>query len=215
MSITKNQSSTTSGTKSKYPNDSEQARWITLIRQGDKTAFGQIVAKYQRPVYNLCYQMLGNTDDAEDAAQEIFLRAYARLDSYDDRRQFSTWLFSIASHYCIDRLRSPRPILVSWDSLNNYWPAGFYSQPEKALLKVEATTEVQSLLNSLSPDYRLVVILKYWYTLSYQDIAETMGTTVSAIKSILFRARKVMAQTAIQQQRRVAIAPNRMVPATR
>lgn len=186
--------------------------WITLTRQGNTAAFGKIVEKYQRPVYNLCYRLLGNAAEAEDAAQEVFLRAYAKLESYDDRRQFSTWLFSIASNYCIDRLRKRRPALVSWDLLKDSWPDGGRTQPEQALLTAETTEEVQALLESLSPDDRLVVILRYWYTLSYQDMAETLGTTVSAIKSKLFRARKALARTASQPQK-AAKMPERMAPA--
>ena len=107
MSVAKGKSPENFETKSKYPDKSEQAMWITLTRQGNTAAFGKIVEKYQRPVYNLCYRLLGNAVEAEDAAQEIFIRAYTRLESYDDRRQFSTWLFSIAANYCIDRGNHP------------------------------------------------------------------------------------------------------------
>jgi RNA polymerase sigma-70 factor (ECF subfamily) len=199
-----------SETRCKYPNDPEQAKWITLTKQGDPAAFGNLVEKYRRPVYNLCYHMLRNAHEAEDATQEVFLRAYSKLDTYDEQRQFSTWLFSIASHYCLDRLKSPRIPLVSWDSLRDYWPDGNTAQPEKAFLKVEATQEVRDLLKTLRPDYRVIVILKYWYALSYQEIAQTLDTTVSVIKSKLFYARKKMAKAAIQQERGV-IAPGRMV----
>ena len=193
MSVAKSKSSKTFETRSKYPNDSEQTLWIALTKQGDKTAFGNIVAKYRQSVTNLCYRKLGNVDEAEDASQEIFLRAYARLDSYDDCRQFSTWLFSIATHYCIDRLRASRPALVSWDSLNDTWPDESKIQPEKVLLKAETAQEVKGLLKSLTPDYQGIIIMRYWYALCYQDIAKRLATSLSAIKSKLFRARKVMA----------------------
>lgn len=212
MSAAKSKASKNFETKSKYPDDSQQTRWITRTRQGDKTAFDNIVAKYEQSVYNLCYRKLGNVDEAEDAAQEVFLRAYARLESYDDRWQFSTWLFSIASNYCIDRLRRPQPALVSWDLLKDSWPAVGRTQPEQALLSAETTAEVQALLKSLSRDDRLVVMLRYWYTLSYQDMAETLGTTVSAIKSKLFRARKALARTATSQRQKAALTPKRMTP---
>jgi RNA polymerase sigma-70 factor (ECF subfamily) len=201
-----------SKTRCKYPNTPEQTQWLTLTRQGDKTAFNNIVEKYQRPVYNLCYYMLNHADEAEDATQEVFLRAYAKLDTYDEQRQFSTWLFSIASHYCLDKLKSPRLPLVSWDSLRDYWPDGDTAQPEKILLEAETTREVRALLETLKPDYRAAIVLKYWYTLSYQEIAQTLNTTVSAVKSRLFYARQKMAQTAIQQ-RRAVIGSNQMMPA--
>ena len=187
--------------KSKYPNTPTQTQWITLTRQGDKSTFNYIVEKYRQRVYNLCYQMLRNHQEAEDAAQEVFLRAYTKLDTYDEQKQFSTWLFAIASHYCLDRLKSPRVPLVSWDVLGDFYADKSTAQPEKTLLKAEATQEVRALLDTLQPNYRAAVVLKYWYTLPYQEIADILGTTVSAIKSRVFYARKKMAQTMEQQTR--------------
>lgn len=185
----------------KYPNNPEQSRWLTRTKYGDRQAFNNIVQKYQRPIYNLCYHMLQNVDESEDAAQEIFLRAYSKLNLYDDRRQFSTWLFSIASHYCIDRLKRPRVRWISWD----YLAPGHLSpedqntpQPERVLIEMETIQEARALLNSLSSEYQAAIILKYWYSMSYQEIAQTLDTTVSVIKSRLFRARRMMAQAAIQ-----------------
>ena len=80
-------------------------------------AFNNIVEKYQKPIYNFCYHMFDNANEAEDVAQEIFIWAYFKLDSYAETYKFSTWLFSIASHYCIDRLRKRRFQLVSWDDI--------------------------------------------------------------------------------------------------
>lgn len=178
-----------------YPSESDQTGWIRLTKHGDRRAFSNIVTVYQKPIYNFCYRMLQNKEETEDAAQEVFLRAYTRLNSYDDRYKFSTWLFSIASHYCIDRLRSRRVQLVSWEDVAPYHscPDQNAPQPERALLQAEAAGEVRLLLEALSPGYRTVIILKYWHTLSYQEIAQTLETTVSAVKSKLFRARKVMA----------------------
>ncbi len=178
-----------------YPTEPDQTVWIRMTKNGDRRAFNNIVTAYQQPIYNHCYRVLQNRDEAEDAAQEVFLRAYTRLNSYDDRYKFSTWLFSIASHYCIDRLRSRRVQLVSWEDVAPWYscPDQDVPQPEGALLKAEAAGEVRLLLEALSPGYRTVIILKYWHTLSYQEIAQTLETTVTAVKSKLFRARKVMA----------------------
>jgi len=188
------QNKSQSDTPSKYPNNPEQTMWLRRTKNGDSAAFSYIAEKYQQPVYNLCYRMLGQANDAEDAAQEVFIRAYANLDTYDDTRKFSTWLFSIASHYCVDRLRKRRFNLVPWDDLAPWYhvPGQATPQPEQALIKAETTQEIQALLNVLPPDYRSAVILKYWYAMSYQEIAQTLETTVSAVKSKLFRARKMM-----------------------
>jgi RNA polymerase sigma-70 factor (ECF subfamily) len=184
----------------KYPNDPEQTKWIVQTKQGDQTAFRQIVERYQRPVYNICYHMLRNPEDAEDAAQEVFLRAYAKLDTYDDGHHFSTWLFAIASHYCMDRWKRRSLPLVSWDSSGACLVDRETTQPEKVMLEAETSQEVRNLLQILRPDYRLLIIMKYWHTMSYEEIAKTLDTTVSTIKSKLFRAHKIMAQAVTQEE---------------
>lgn len=186
--------------QSKYPNDPEQTRWLTMAKRSQRAAFDNIVEKYQQPVYTLCYHMLNDAAEAEDAAQEAFIRAYFKLDSYDDTRQFSTWLFAIASHYCLDQLRKRRFQVVSWDDLSP-WQRSLPSEtghPERALLEAEVIQEVRHLLEALPPALRMPVILKYWHGLTCEEIAETMNTTVSAIKCRLFRARKKMAAQAAQ-----------------
>jgi RNA polymerase sigma-70 factor (ECF subfamily) len=184
-------------------NNPEEARWIIMARRGNSQAFSQLVGAYQRPIFNLCYRMLGDATEAEDAAQEVFIRAYLKFDTYDESRKFSSWLFSIGSHYCIDRLRKRRIQWISWDDLPPWrWlPHDDTPQPEEAFVNIETTQEIHDLLNTLPPDYRAAVILKYWHELPYEEIAEALDTTVSAIKSRLFRARKMMAGEATDQQK--------------
>jgi RNA polymerase sigma-70 factor (ECF subfamily) len=175
--------------------DQEQS-WIEAARQGDRNAFGLLVEAYQGPVYNLTYRMLGDPHEAEDAAQETFLRAYRKLDSYDPARKFSTWLLSIASHHCIDRLRRRR---LTWLSLEDEGlpPEAMVSHqpgPERRAMHSEHETHIQTLLDTLSADYRAVVVLHYWYDLSYEEIAQVTDSTISAVKSRLFRARRMLAK---------------------
>ncbi len=97
--------------------DRGETRWLERARQGDEQAFAELVEAYQRPVFNLCYRMLGDAGEAEDAAQESFLRAHRNMRRYDPTRSFSTWLLSIASHYCIDQLRRRRLPVDSLEEL--------------------------------------------------------------------------------------------------
>lgn len=170
--------------------------WVEQTLAGDQEAFGELVVRYERDVFNLTYRMLGNRGEAEDAAQEAFLRAYANLDRYDPARSFKTWLLSIASNHCIDRIRRRR---LTWLSLEEPLPphpalTSDTPGPEEATLDNERSAAVQGLLDELSPDYRVAVVLRYWYDYSYAEIAEMLGTTESAIKSRLFRARQALAQ---------------------
>jgi RNA polymerase sigma-70 factor, ECF subfamily len=182
--------------------------WISRARRGDNDAFTQLVETYQQPVFNLCYRMLGERCEAEDAAQETFLRAYTRLDSYDPTRKFSSWLLAIAAHYCIDRLRRRRFNPASWEDLDcANWLSSSQPGPEATLITREAHHRVQKLLDLLPPHYRATIILHYWHDLSYIEIAETLHSTVSAIKSQLFRARQKMAETATQRGAELRLAP--------
>ena len=176
--------------------DQEQ-RWILRAREGDVEAFTNLVKAYQTPVYNLAYRMLGNAVEAEDAAQETFIRVYKRLDTYDPNRKFSSWLLSIASHYCIDRLRRRRMTLLSLEDVAfSGHLASEEDRPEESLARDDKESQVHRLLDELPEDYRAAVVLRYWYDYSYKEIAQALETTESAIKSRLFRARQMMAQAA-------------------
>jgi RNA polymerase sigma-70 factor (ECF subfamily) len=172
----------------------QEELWVQEARAGNQQAFGQLVEAYQRPVYNLTYRMLGNPQEAEDAAQETFLRAYSRLRQYDGDHKFSTWILSIANHHCIDRLRKRRTTQVSIDDnpvLQNLEQES--PLPETNVLKQEQSAELQALIAQLEPEYRTPLILRYWEDYSYEQIAIVMGLTVAAVKSRLFRARKQVA----------------------
>ena len=190
----------------------EDLKWVIDTKQGNANTFSCIIEKYQRPVYNMCYHMLKNTAEAEDAAQEVFLRAYTKLDSYDEQRKFSSWLFSIASHYCLDQLKRPRRSLTPLDDLlaEYYLSSNPAIQPETILLGKEMVTEVRRLLDVLPPHYRAAVILKYWQSMPYQEIAHILDTTVASIKSNLFQARRKMAKAAKQQDMLMMVQPGGM-----
>ena len=177
-----------------YQRSNEEDQWIDRATQGDDDAFAQIVDSYQVPVYNLCYRMLGNREEAEDAAQETFLRAYRYLKRYDPKRKFATWLLSIASHYCIDRLRRRRLQLVSLDDLlPKREGAASTAGTEANYLQIEHAEEIRSMLNGVGEKDRAAVILRYWYDFSYEEIAESLSLSISAVKSRLHRTRREMA----------------------
>ena len=180
----------------------EEQVWLEQAMRGDQIAFGRLVEAYQTPVYNLAYRMLNNSGEAEEAAQEAFIRAYTRLESYDPAHKFSTWLLSITSNYCIDQLRKRRALLLSIDEPLPPHPALHSDRakgPEAQVVLSEQQQMVQSLLTELQPEYREAVVLRYWYELSYEEIAEMMETSVSAIKSRLFRARRQLAEIGLEK----------------
>jgi RNA polymerase sigma-70 factor (ECF subfamily) len=179
----------------------QEALWIDEALRGDDNAFGFLVDKYQKPVFSICYRMLGNSNDAEDAAQESFIRAYRFLKKYDRDRSFATWLLSIASHYCIDRMRKRRLPTVSTDVLPaEIIPDRAAPNPEKVYRQQEHQAQIQYLLDDLKPVDRATIILRYWLEYSEVEIADTLGLTVSAVKSRLYRSRQVLAEAWLNTQ---------------
>ncbi len=174
----------------------------TLVRRvsaGDTEAFAQIVDRYKVAVYNLCARMLHDPVEAEDAAQEIFLRVYNQIKTYTPGRRFSTWILSIASHYCIDVLRRRRPT-TDLDAIA-FWKASDRPEPEENAITLETRDEVRDLLNKLPEKYRSVTVLRYWQDLSYDEIAQATGLSVPTVKTRLFRARELLAKE-IEKERR-------------
>jgi RNA polymerase sigma-70 factor, ECF subfamily len=177
-----------------------EAVWLIQAQKGDEQAFTRLVEQYQNPVFNLCYRMLGDPYEAEDASQETFLKAYRAIRRYDNSRPFATWLLSIASHHCIDVIRRRRMQLVSIDSMPGETIPDQQVLPEAAVRLNEEQQQIQNLLGELSPTDRSAVILYYWYEHSYEEIAEALALTESAVKSRLHRARKVLAEAMQKQQ---------------
>jgi RNA polymerase sigma-70 factor (ECF subfamily) len=174
---------------------------VERARRGDKNAFAQIVEIYQTPVYNLAYRMLGNANDAEDAAQETFLRSYAQLKKFHADQKFATWLLSIDAHYCIDRLRRRRFLWVSLeDGPLNDTLVSDAPEVDDQLLRLESQQEIERLLERLTPASRLVVVLHYWHDQSVEEIARMTDQSIGAVKVKLYRARQALAKTLVNPQ---------------
>ncbi|MGH2486828.1 MAG: sigma-70 family RNA polymerase sigma factor [Ktedonobacterales bacterium] len=172
---------------------------VTLVRRtlaGDQQAFASLVEKYKDSVFNVAYRMLGNASEAEDVAQEAFVRAYTQLHTYKDSHRFSTWLLSIASHLSIDQLRRRRFLALPLENVPFLeWIADAGVGPEDAALAVEASDEMQRVLSVLPAKYRAVLMLRYWHDLSYEEIAEALHLTPPLVKARLHRARELVARS--------------------
>lgn len=171
-----------------------EVEWLQLAIEGDQEAFTNIVEVYQRPVFNLCYRMLGDPLEAEDAAQETFWRAYQGLKRYDPKRPFPTWLLSIAAHFCIDQQRKRRLPILSIELMPEEDAPDYAPGPEKMVGQMEEKSQMRNLLTRLGPQDRAAIILRYWYEFSEEEIAKSLSLTVSAVKSRLHRARRELAQ---------------------
>ena len=169
----------------------EESILISRACDGDQDAFRQLVERYQGAVYNLAYRMLGDPNDAEDAAQEIFVRIYRQLGRYDPTRKFSTWTLAIATNYCIDQLRRRRMQLVPLENIIP-WARTREAGPEREAITQESRDEVQRLIKQLPEKYRAPLVLRYFDELSCAEIAEVLGMPEGTVKTQIHRARKAL-----------------------
>lgn len=168
--------------------------WVEQTLAGDKDAFAHLFERYQRLVYTHAYYRLNNPSDAQDAVQEVFRRAYLRLETFDTTRQFRSWLMTIATNYCTDVLRRRISLKrfaphVSLDAVD-FWVADTDANPEGAIQANEQREVVRQAVRKLPDKYREVVILFYWNDLSYSEISDVTGLPESTIKTRLHRARE-------------------------
>jgi len=184
----------------------DEMTWIIQAQHGNDDAFTNLVETYQKPVYNLCYRMLGEAEAAEDAAQETFLKVYQNLTRYDRERSFATWLLSIAAHHCIDKLRRRRFNSVSIDEDEEGQtdiPDHSAPDPESEIMKHQQRERLQNCLQSLDPTDRAAVVMRYWQDCSEVEIAQALKLTVPAVKSRLHRARRALAELWEEKQTRM------------
>jgi RNA polymerase sigma-70 factor, ECF subfamily len=168
---------------------------VELVLSGDTDAFAGLVERYKDAVQNLAYRMLGNVTEAEDVTQEVFVRAYTQLATYKPAHKFSTWLLSIASHLAIDQLRRRRFLALPLEDVPFLeWISDLGTGPEQSALEGEQHDEIQRYLQRLPTKYRAVILLRYWYDFSYEEIAQSMSLTPALVKARLHRARELLAR---------------------
>ncbi len=165
---------------------------ILRARRGETESFGELVSRYQTAVFNVCYRLMGERREAEDMAQEAFLRAYTRLEAYDPERPFGPWMRRVAANICLNRLESlpaPQPELDEERDADSP-----QQRPEPQAEQRDEAERLRLALSSLPPHYRAVLELRHYQELSYEEIAETLQLPLSDVKSHLFRARKLLAE---------------------
>ena len=180
----------------------DEAVWARSAAAGDKAAFARLVEKHKSPVYGLCYRLLGTQEEARDAAQEAFVRAYTGITDFDPRQPFAAWVLRIARNHCIDLLRRRRPTLalqaegrsddgpetgVAPELPDHYAMGG-----EQAVQEQEAQRDLDRAIAALPARYREVIALFHVQHRSYAEIAETLNVPMGTVMTWLHRARKAL-----------------------
>jgi RNA polymerase sigma-70 factor (ECF subfamily) len=177
------------------------AELMLLVKTGDMAAFEQLVEKYKQPLVNLMFRMLHDLSEAEDMAQAVFLRVFQSAPRYEVSARFSTWIYTIARHVCLNeirrRSRHPADSLESSQSDSEdasprqYEDRQTFSPPD-TLLHGELEQKIQEALDDLPEKQRLAVLLCRQDELSYEEIAAVLGLSLSATKSLIHRARETL-----------------------
>lgn len=171
----------------------DERHTASLAAQGNLQAFADLVRAHQQAVFNIAYRLLGNTQDAEDATQETFLRAYRFFDRFDPNRPFAPWVKRIAVNVCLNHM-ARRPTPYSLDADGAPPPPDAAPGPEARTLQRDLSRRVRAEVLALPPRYRAVIELRHFQGLSYTEIAEALGRPLNTVKSDLFRARKLLAE---------------------
>jgi RNA polymerase sigma-70 factor (ECF subfamily) len=170
---------------------------IERCLQGDQLAWDAIVRQYWRKVFNVAYKFVGKHDEAEDLAQDIFLKLFKSLDTFDRRANFQTWLISVSRNLCIDHYRSVRKERETIDrdvDAGELSPASGDTGPYAALEHADRRALLRRALDALPPTLRSAVLLRDIQELSYQEIAVQLGLPEGTVKSRINRGRSELAR---------------------
>lgn len=175
--------------------EKQEQQWVEAARQGDQSAFEQLVHLYEKRVLALTTRMCKNPADAEEAAQEAFLSAWQGLPFFRGDASFSTWLYRLASNACVDLLRREgRHQSAAGPSLNDeevqLEVPDTAPSPQEQAERSELRQQIEAGLQALTPDHRQVLLLREMHQLSYDEIAQTLDVDVGTVKSRINRGRK-------------------------
>jgi RNA polymerase sigma-70 factor, ECF subfamily len=160
---------------------------VRRCREGDRGAFGELVARYQKPVFNAALRLLHNPQDAMDVSQTTFLKAFEHLDGYDPSFRFYSWLYRIALNESFSALKS-RKTQVPFDDAEPDESPG----PERQLESEQTGRAIEDALMRISPDLRSVVVLRHVMHMSYQDMGDILQLPEKTVKSRLYSARQLL-----------------------
>ena len=172
------------------------------VARGDRQAFASLVQRHQQHILNLIHRSLGERSQAEDAAQEVFLRVWQAAKRYEPKAKFTTWVYRIAVNLCLDAMKSAhhRQSFIHTDAGSKeqsdsdelLYRCDRADSPEEHLLASEESRRIFAALQSLPANQRLAVILKKFDGLSYDEISRILGCSVPAVESLLVRAKRTL-----------------------
>ncbi|HEX8317892.1 MAG TPA: sigma-70 family RNA polymerase sigma factor [Longimicrobium sp.] len=179
---------------------------VTRAQLGSETAYRELLDRYQRPVFSIIFRMIRDREQAEDLAQETFVRVFNHIGRYDPRYKFSSWIFKIATNLTIDWIRRKELKTVSIDGSRNAVTSDEMEasaitivsedeNPEELLEAKELGEEIEQAIGKLRPEYRAAILLRHVEGREYQEIAEIMALPLGTVKTYIHRGRNELRDT--------------------
>ena len=168
--------------------DADDETLVERYRDGDRAAFAALVRKYQKPIYNAAYRVVGREEDASDVTQAVFLKVAERLDQYDARYKFFSWIYRIAVNESLNLLRENGREAPLEDE--EEIPGLESAQPDSIVNDAQVSDRIQKALMRMKVSDRMVLTLRHFGDCSYEDMAQIMGIDVKTVKSRLYEARQ-------------------------
>ncbi len=172
---------------------------VEIVRNSDQERYGEIIERYQGKLFAYLFRLIGSRDEAQDILQDVFLKAYRNLQSYDSSRKFSSWIYRIAHNEAVNFIkRKSLKRFIPWEDIaatkDKLDMASFEDGADKAWLRKETGKEVNFALDEMPFKYKQVLILRYYSDKSYEEIGEILGKPVNTVGTLISRAKQKLSE---------------------
>ena len=179
---------------------------IALIREKDSNRYSEIIERYQGKLFAYLFRLIGNREEAEDLLQDVFIKAYKNINSYDTSRKFSSWIYRIAHNEAVNFIkRRYLKKFISWEDISStkdkMEAKSMDDGPDEIWLKKESTEGVGEAIQKLPLKYRQVLLLRYFSDKSYEEISEILGKPLNTVGTLINRAKKKLAAEVIENKK--------------
>jgi RNA polymerase sigma-70 factor, ECF subfamily len=172
---------------------------INLIRETKPERYAEVIERYQGKLFAYLYRLVGNREEAEDLLQDVFIKAYKNLNSYDSSRKFSSWVYRIAHNEAVNFIkRKSLKRFISWEDISStkdkLESSSMEAGADDAWIRKESINDVDQAINGLPIKYKQVLLLRYFSDKSYEEISEILGKPVNTVGTLINRAKKKLSE---------------------
>jgi RNA polymerase sigma-70 factor (ECF subfamily) len=180
---------------------------VKIVREKDSERYGEVIERYQTKLFIYLYRLVGDREEAEDLLQDVFIKAYRNLNSFDATRKFSSWIYRIAHNEAVNHIkRKSLKRFIPWESItaskDKLEMSSVAEGVDKVWMRKETSKEVDDAIKKLPFKYRQVLVLRYYSEKSYEEISEILGRPVNTVGTLINRAKKKLAEELAELHKR-------------